>query len=201
MKRRPFIKLLGSNLIGLPLVMGSAGIFESQANWKPWLAHLQQDAQIESINELWMTNGLPLEPAVVRSGEFGKTSSQIFFYQNRQYCFRVFEKPHPQEGTLELLVPFWKKQTDGGWVQIACLSAYGLEALVKASRSGYTVVQVLPIEAGDAGNYQSAIGTVNIKTTIRMDATAQTAAQISKQNQNIWQENFISAQKLTTYSF
>ena len=147
-----------------------------------------------------MTNGLPNEPAAVRSGEFGKTSSQIFFYQKRQYCFRVFEKQHPQEGTLELLVPFWK-QKNGSWVQIACLSAYGLEALVKASRSGYLVAQVLPIEAGDAGNYQSALGTVRIKTTIRMDATVQTQAQISKQNQTIWQENFISAQKLTTHSF
>ncbi len=192
---------MGSNLIGLPLVMGSAEIFESSANWKPWLAHLQQDAQVESINELWVINGLPSEPTAVRSGEFGKTSDQIFFYQKRQYCFRVFEKQHPQAGSIELLIPFWKRQKDGTWIQIACLSAFGMEALAKTCQSGYTATQILPCEAGNAGNFQSKLGEIQIKTNIQLDGMAKTQIQITHKCQTIWQDHFFSPQCLSKYSF
>ena len=201
MKRRPFIKLLGSNLIGLPLVMGSAGVFKSGAPWAPWLAHLQGDAQVESINELWVINGLPPEPTAVRSGEFGKTSAQVFFYQKRQYCFRVFEKQHPQAGTIDLLVPFWKKQKNGSWVQIACLSAFGLEGLAKACQQDYTATQVLPLEAGQAGSFVNALGEVRIQTLIQLDNQAQTQIQIGHKGQTVWQDRFLSAQCLSKYSF
>lgn len=196
MKRRPFIKLLGSNLIGLPLVMGSASIFEPQSNWELWLAHLQQDPLVESINELWVANGLPSEPASVRSGEFSKTSGQVFFYQKRQYCFRVFEKQHPQAGTIDMLIPFWK-QKDGSWVQIACLSAFGLEALAKACQQGHTAAQVLPIEAGQAGSFLSALGEIQIKTNIQLGAKAQTQILISHQGKTVWQNRFFSTNEST----
>ncbi|WP_373551401.1 hypothetical protein [Haliscomenobacter sp.] len=199
MKRRPFIKLLGSNLIGLPLVMGSTSIFEPKANWAPWLAHLRQDAALESIHELWMANGLPPEPASVRSGEFSKTSGQFFLYQKRQYCFRVFEKQHPQAGTIDLLIPFWKKQKNGTWVQIACLSAFGLEALAKACQQDYTATQVLPIEAGQAGSFVNALGEVQIQTQIQLDNKAQTQIKISQQGKIVWQNRFFSTQCLNYY--
>ena len=196
MKRRPFIKLLGSNLIGLPLVMGSASIFEPQANWELWLAHLQQDPQVESISELWVANGLPSEPASVRSGEFSKTSGQVFFYQKRQCCFRVFEKQHPQAGIIDMLIPFWK-QKDGTWVQIACLSAFGLEALAKACQQGHTAAQVLPIEAGQAGSFLSTLGEIQIKTNIQSGPKAQTQILISHQGKAVWQNRFFSNQEST----
>lgn len=196
MKRRPFIKLLGSNLIGLPLVMGSASIFESKVNWELWLAQLQQDAQIESINELWMADGLPPEPVAVRSGEFSKTSGQVFFYQKRQYCFQVFEKQHPQAGTIDMLIPFWKQKNDT-WVQIACLSAFGLEALAKACQQGHTATRVLPIEAGHGGSFLSALGEIQIKTNIQLGATAQTQILISHQGKTVWQNRFFSTQEST----
>lgn len=201
MKRRPFIKLLGSNLIGLPLVMGSASIFEPQANWELWLAHLQQDAQVESINELWVANGLPPEPVSVRSGEFSKASGQVFFYQKRQYCFQIFEKQHAQTGIIDMLIPFWKKQKDGTWARIACLSAFGLEALAKACQQGHSATNVLPVEAGQAGSFLSALGEVQLKTTIQLDAKAQTQIKISHKSQTVWQNSFYSTQYLSKYSF
>lgn len=165
MNRRPFIKLLGANIIGLPLVANPLGLFAAKVYAPSWLAQLFQEGQIESIDSLG-TLDLPQVPNEVQSGEFTVSTDKVYFYQQRQYCFQIFEKVHPIVGQLEVMVPFWKKQQDKSWQKIATLNYFELEALTKAAEKKYTFAKLLPQDKTTYNSYSCLAGSLQFETRI-----------------------------------
>lgn len=165
MNRRPFIKLLGANIFGLPLIASPLGLFAAKAAAPSWLAQLLQEGQIESIDSFGALD-LPQLPREVQSGEFTVGTDKVYFYQQRQYCFQIFEKVHPVVGQLEVMVPFWKKQKDGSWQKITTLNSFEMEALAKATEKKYTFVQLLPQDKTTYNSYSCQAGLLQLKTRI-----------------------------------
>lgn len=181
MNRRPFIKLLGANIVGLPLIANPLGLFAVKANAPSWLAQLLQEGQIESIASFG-TPDLPQLLKEVQSGEFTASTDKVYFYQQRQYCFQVFEKVHPVVGQLEIMVPFWKKQADGSWQKITTLNSFGMEALAKAAENKYTFAELLPRNKTTYDSYSCQAGLLQFKTRIK-GSKATTEIRITDQNQ------------------
>lgn len=165
MNRRPFIKLLGTNIVGLPLIANPLGLFATKVFAPSWLAQLLQEGQIESIDSIGALD-LPQAPKEVQSGEFTVSTDKVYFYQQRQYCFQIFEKVHPVVGQLEVMVPFWKKQQDGTWQKIATLNAFEMEALAKAAEKKYTFANLLPQDKTTYNSYSCQAGLLQFKTRI-----------------------------------
>lgn len=165
MNRRPFIKLLGASIVGLPLIANPLGLFAAKVFAPSWLELLLQEGQIESIVSQG-TLDLPQVPKEVQSGEFTVSTDKVYFYQQRQFCFQIFEKVHPVVGQLEVMVPFWKKQLDGAWQKIATLNAFELEALAKAAEKKYPFVKLLPQNKTTYNSYSCLAGLLQFKTRI-----------------------------------
>lgn len=165
MNRRPFIKLLGASIVGLPLIANPLGLFAAKVFAPSWLELLLQEGQIESIVSQG-TLDLPQVPKEVQSGEFTVSTDKVYFYQQRQFCFQIFEKVHPVVGQLEVMVPFWKKQLDGAWQKIATLNAFELEALAKAAEKKYTFAKLLPQNKTTYNSYSCLAGLLQFKTRI-----------------------------------
>lgn len=196
MNRRPFIKLLSANVIGLPLLGSGVSLFAAKSCAGTWVAQLLEEGQIESISTFWVYD-LPQLPQEVQGGEFTANNKRIYFYQQRQFCFQVFEKVHPQLGQLELMLPFWNKQADGSWKKIATLNAFDLSALAVAVENNYTASALLPLEHHPAtSSYSCLAGSINIKTKIGGGNTAFTEIEIKGKNQQNWNEHFSSTQNL-----
>lgn len=181
MNRRPFIKLLGANIVGLPLIVNPLGLFASKMYAPSWLAQLLQEGQIESTVSLG-TLDLPQLPKEVQIGEFTASTDKVYFYQQRQYCFQIFEKVHPVVGQLEVMVPFWKKQKDGSWQKIATLNSFEMEALAKAAEKKYTFDKLLPQDKTTYNSYSCQAGLLQLKTRIA-GRKATTEIRITDQNQ------------------
>lgn len=195
MNRRPFIKLLGANIIGLPLIANPLGLFGPKAYAPSWLAQLLQEGQIESSVSLG-TLDLPQLPKEVQSGEFTVSTDKVYFYQQRQYCFQIFEKVHPIVGQLEVMVPFWKKQLDGSWQKIATLNAFEMEALAKAAEKKYPFAKLLPQDKTTYNSYSCQAGLLQLKTRIA-GRKATTEIRITDQNQQLASMSF--TQTLPTF--
>lgn len=196
MNRRPFIKLLGANVITLPFLGYGLGSVFAKSCIAAWLAQLLEEGQVESISSFWV-HDLPQLPQAVKSGEFTANTTRIYFYQQRQFCFQVYEKVDPQLGQLELMLPFWKKQADGTWKKIATLNAFDINALAVAVGHNYTASALLPLEYHPAtSSYSCPAGSVYIKSKIGEDNVAFTEIEIKSKNQQSWKKHFNSTQNL-----
>ena len=196
MNRRPFIKLLSANVIGLPLLGSGVSLFAAKSCAGTWLAQLLEEGQIESISTFWVYD-LPQLPQEVQGGEFTANNKRIYFYQQRQFCFQVFEKVHPELGQLELMLPFWKKQADGSWKKIATLNTFDISALAVAVENNYTASALLPLEHHPAtSSYSCPAGSISIKTKIGVGNIAFTEIEINGKNQQNWNKHFSSTQNL-----
>lgn len=195
MNRRPFIKLLGANILGLPLIANPLGLFAAKAYAPSWLAQLLQEGQIESTASFG-TLDLPQLPVEVQSGEFTISTDSVYFYQQRQYCFQIFEKVHPVVGQLEVMVPFWKKQKDGSWQKIATLNAFEMEALAKAAEKKYLFAKLLPENKTTYNSYSCQAGLLEFKTRIA-GRKATTEIRITDQTQQ--SVSFSFTQTLPTF--
>lgn len=196
MNRRPFIKLLSANVIGLPLLGSGASLFAAKSCAGTWLAQLLEEGQVESISSFWL-HDLPQLPRAVKSGEFTASTNRTYFYQQRQFCFQVFEKVDPQLGQLELMLPFWKKQADGSWEKIATLNAFDMSALAVAIEHNYKASALLPFEYHPAtSSYSCPAGSVSIKAKIGEDNVAFTEIEIKGKNQQNWENHFDSTQNV-----
>ncbi len=196
MNRRPFIKLLGANVIGLPLLGSGISLFAAKSCAETWLAQLLEEGQIESISSFWV-HDLPQLPQEVQRGEFTAYNKRIYFYQQKQFCFQVFEKVHPQLGQLELMLPFWKKQADGSWKKVATLNTFDMSALAVAIEHNYTASALLPLDHHPAtSSYSCPAGSISIKTKIGEDNSTYTEIEIKGKNQQNWNKHFSSTQNL-----
>ena len=201
MNRRPFIKLLSANVIGLPLLGSGVSLFAAKSCAGTWLAQLLEEGQIESISSFWV-HDLPQLPQAVKSGEFTASTNRIYFYQQRQFCFQVFEKVHPELGQLELMLPFWKKQADGTWKKIATLNAFDMSALAVAIEHNYTASALLPLDHHPAtSSYSCPAGFISIKAKIGEDNRTYTEIEIKGKNQQSWKKHFSSTQNLPSLLF
>jgi hypothetical protein len=190
MNRRPFMKLLGIHAISLPFLDHVMGLFATKAFEANWFNQLLNDGQIESI-ALSSAQSPPFLPLAVQQGEFEPTNPTLYFYQQRQFCFQVFEKRHPVLGQLELMVPFWKKQADGTWKKIASLNAFDLKVLAKASENGYNASALLPLDFYPSSqSYVCEAGLVHTATQIGMNNAASTKLIISPLSPNVTQREF-----------
>jgi hypothetical protein len=184
MNRRPFIKLLGIHAISLPLLNHVTSLFATKPFEENWLKQLLNEGQIESNALFFAQAPLPL-PLAVQQGEFTSINKTLYYYQQRQYCFQVFEKRHPALGQLDLMLPFWKKQADGTWKQIASLNAFDLRVLAKAIENGYTASAFLPLSSHPASqSYACEAGMVHTSTYIGMDNAARIQLKISPLSAN-----------------
>jgi len=198
MNRRPFLKLLGANLIGLPLFANSSSLIAATSVGASRLAKLLQEGQIESVASFRM-HDLPQQPHEVQSGEFTACTKRVYFYQQRQYCFQVFEKIHPIAGVLELMVPFWKKQRDGSWQKIATLNSFGIEALEQAMDQHYAPAQLLPLNKEAYNSYSCQAGLLHTQTRIGMENQAHTEIRITTPNEQVWTKDFVSTSSLPRF--
>lgn len=176
MQRRPFIKLLGASLSSLPFAPVIEESLTTAVPWQKWLEQLTSACQVEAGRTLLSTNQLPPVPAAVQSGEFTKTGSPIYFYQQRNYCFQVFEKRHAIVGVLDLLIPFWKLNLTGEWSKVACLSLYDLKALAEATAqfSADPAGYLLPLKQTYPNQYLSAKGQVELISYLQIDGNVST---------------------------
>lgn len=200
MNRRPFVKLLGTSLIGLPFIPAIQVKENVSQKWQGWLKQLNEACEVETVHRVLFLNDLPNLPEVVQLGEFSSVNGNFYFYQARQYCFTVFEKRHSSAGLLELIIPFWKRQPDGTWAQITCLSLFDLEALaratdkVKEDAANY----LLPAarKHSDTGTYATQWGQVALTTKIHSDGI-HTSIRIKNKENICWQEDFRTSHCLT----
>ncbi|MEZ4903417.1 MAG: hypothetical protein R2822_17455 [Spirosomataceae bacterium] len=67
-------------------------------------------------------------------------------------------------GVLNLMIPFWKRQTDGSWAKITCLSNYDLEALAQSSQNftDDTAAYLMPLDQVNPETYITAKGEIKI---------------------------------------
>jgi len=182
MQRRPFIKLLGSNLSSLPFIPSIGESFNTQTQWQKWLKQVLNTCQIETIHSLFYSDQLPPVPAVVQSGEFTKTGMHTYFYRERQYCFQIFEKKHPTAGLLDLLIPFWKCNSEEEWSKVICLSMYDLKALAEATSkfSLEAADYLLPLQQTMPNHYISAKGQVKLISYLQPDGIVSTHLRVIK---------------------
>ncbi len=184
MNRRPFIKLLGIHAISLPLLNHATSLFAAKPFEENWFNQLLNEGQIESKVLFSAQAQLPL-PLAVQQGEFKSINQTLYYYQQRQFCFQVFEKRHPVLGQLDLMLPFWKRQADGTWKPIASLNAFDLKALAKAIENGYSASAFLPLAPHQASqSYACEAGLVHTATYIGMDNSARTQLKISPLSAN-----------------
>lgn len=199
MKRRPFIKLLSANIISLP-ILGSGAVFLATKNGKEnWVAQLLEEGQVESVSSFWV-HDLPFLPKEVQSGEFIASSKKVYFYQQRKFCFQVFEKAHPVLEKLELMVPFWQKNADGTWKRMLTLNAFDLKALAKAAENDHAAADLLPLGFQPAtSSFFCHAGLLYIKTRIEAADSARTEISITNTNQQSWSMDFSSTQNLPKF--
>ena len=176
MQRRPFIKLLGSSLSSLPFLPVIEDNFSTQTQWQQWLKQLLSACRIATVPSLYYSGGLPPVPVAVQSGEFTKTGSHTYFYEQKHYCFQVFEKKHPRAGVLDLLIPFWTRNSEGEWSKVVCLSMYDLKALAEATSEFSTdpAGYLLPLQQTLPNHYRSAKGEVKLISYLQPDGTVST---------------------------
>lgn len=185
MQRRPFIKLLGASLSSLPFAPVIEDDFSTQMQWQKWLQQLLIACRIETVPSLYYSGDLPPLPVAVQSGEFTKTGSHTYLYKQKNYCFQVFEKKHPSAGVLDLLIPFWTRNTTGGWSTVVCLSMYDLKALAEATSqfstdpSGY----LLPLQQTIPNHYRSAKGQVKLISYLQPDGTVSTHLRVMEETE------------------
>lgn len=200
MNRRPFVKLLGANLIAIPFISAINIKDDVSQRWQSWLKQLNKACEVETVHRVFFMEDLPKLPEVLQLGEFSSVNGNFYFYQARQYCFSVFEKRHSSAGLLELMIPFWKRQPDGSWVQITCLSLFDLEALARAANhlNKETAGYLLPTAAkhSDTGTYTTQAGQVALTTKIHTDGV-HTSVCIKNKESIYWQEDFGSSHCLT----
>jgi hypothetical protein len=182
MQRRPFIKLLGSSLSSLPFLPVIEDSFSTQTQWQQWLKQLIDACGIAPFHSLSYSGSLPPVPAAVQSGEFTKTGPHTYFYEQRHYCFQVFEKKHPSAGVLDLLIPFWTRNTEGGWSKVVCLSMYDLKTLAEATSKFSTdsAGYLLPLQEARPNQYRSAKGQVELISYLKTDGTVSTNLRVMK---------------------
>lgn len=194
MQRRPFIKLLGSSLLSLPFVSNVQGSFNPQTYWQVWLEQVVNACQIEAIDTSFYSFTLPSAPTAVLSGEFCPTNTFTYFYNKGQYCFQVFAKTHPIGGVLSLMIPFWKRQSDGSWAKITCLSNYDLEALAQSSQNftDDTAAYVLPLDQVNPATYITAKGEIKITSHLCLNNTVNIHVQVWEGQSLVWQKRFVN---------
>lgn len=203
MQRRLFLQLSGVNLVAIPLLPAVGQPFVHLAPWQVWLQKIVEDCAIETLQPLFYTDNLPTDWSESAPTDFAKATRKYYFYQQRQYCFTVFEKYHAVAGLLELAVPFWKRQSDGSWQQIACLSLFELEALARASdalssktKESPVSAYLLPISRTLPGTYITAQGYVQMLSIVE-SAGVRTAVCITDKNGTVWQQDLKSTHCLT----
>ena len=194
MQRRPFIKLLGTSLGSLPFLSGFAQLPTSPPHtWSQWLSQVVGVCPIESVS-IALADTLPAPPSAVTSGEFAATNNQVYFYQEQQYCFQVFEKTHPTLGTLDLIIPFWQRQAAGTWKKIACWSLFELQAIAEASTQlgTNTFATLFPFKASTTRRYLSAKGEVHLQTYLHASNHITTNILLKKNTHTLWESRPLS---------
>lgn len=194
MQRRPFIKLLGTSLGSLPFLSGYAQLpISSPQTWSQWLSQLVSICPIESVS-VASADTLPVPLPAVLSGDFSQAENQVYFYEQQQYCFQVFEKTHPEVGTLDLMIPFWQRQATGTWKEIACWSLFELQAIAEASTQlgTTTFATLIPLNSSKTGRYQSAKGEVHLQSYLRSNNHIVTNIRLQENTHILWESRPLS---------
>lgn len=194
MQRRPFIKLLGTSLGSLPFLSGYAQLpISSPPTWSQWLSQLVSVCPIESVS-VASAGTLPVPLPAVLSGEFSQAENRVYFYEQQQYCFQVFEKMHPTLGILDLMILFWQRQAAGNWEKIACWSLFDLQAIAETSTQlGTTTFATLfPFKASTTGRYLSAKGEVHLQTYLHASNHITTNILLKKNTYTLWESRPLS---------
>lgn len=194
MQRRPFIKLLGTSLGSLPFLSGFAQLPTTPPHtWSQWLSQVVGVCPIESVS-IALAGTLPTPPSAVTSGEFAAANNQVYFYQEQQYCFQVFEKTHPTLGTLDLIIPFWQRQAAGNWKKIACWSLFELQAIAEASAQlgASTFDAFIPLKESKTGRYLSANGEVHLQSYLHPNKQVVTNIRLQENVYTRWESRHLS---------
>ncbi|MDX1941510.1 MAG: hypothetical protein SFU99_13210 [Saprospiraceae bacterium] len=200
MERRALLKLSGVYAIGMPLLPGIKICIAETSVWRPWLQALLATCNIESKYELFHPSILPNEELF----GFVKATNKFYFYEQGRYCFTILEKKHDVSGLLELALPFWKREPNGNWKKLACLSLFELEALAKvvytlAKSKGDNIGDyVLPIAKANNTNesYVTAQGMVKMISIVEEKGIL-TSVRVLYKEQLIIQDEFRSCHCLT----
>lgn len=194
MQRRPFIKLLGTSLGSFPFLSGFAQLPTSPPHtWPQWLSQVVSVCPIESVS-IALAGTLPTPPSTVTSGEFAAANNQVYFYQEQQYCFQVFEKTHPTLGTIDLIIPFWQRQAARNWAAIAYWSLFELQAIAEASAQlgTSTFDALVPLKESKTGRYLSANGEVYLQSYLRANKQVVTNIRLQEDVYTRWESKYLS---------
>ncbi|HAK77509.1 MAG TPA: hypothetical protein DCM71_11505 [Runella sp.] len=178
----------------LPFLSGYAQLpISSPQTWSQWLSQLVSVCPIESVS-IASAGTLPAPLPVVISGEFSQAENRVYFYEQQQYCFRVFEKTHPMVGTLDLMIPFWQRQATGTWEKIACWSLFELQALSEAAAQlgTTTFATLIPFKASKTGQYLSAKGEVHLQSYLYSNNHIATNILLKKDTHTLWESRPLS---------
>lgn len=191
MQRRPFIKLLGIGLSSFAFSPTAEG-YSGQEQWQQWITQLVSVFQIEKAPSANSVVDRPFVPAAVQSGEFIVADPNTYFYEKGTYCFQVFKKVHASAGLLELMIPFWKKQPNGNWTKITCLSLHDLATLAHSTSKFPSGAErfLLPKTHTNHGLYGGEQGIVHITSRLQTNKGISTEIQVKDENQIIWNNQY-----------
>lgn len=200
MNRRAALRLSGIYAMGTPLLSGMKVQFVETILWQTWIQKLEKQCHLEKIFKWFYPGTLPK----AEIAGFSKATHTYYFYAQGQYCFTILEKTNPTVGLLELAVPVWKRQADGSWKKLTCLSLFELEALAKAAEGlakqeeknlEHCLLPYAGCKATDE-SFTTAQGALAIRSRIGRNGL-QTFIEVRKEQHLIWQMAFKSEHQLT----
>jgi hypothetical protein len=192
MDRRPFIKQLGSGLLVLPGLGSLQMLAVGNADWKGSFQTLIKNCNIIPIHSKLIFDNLPPLPPQVSSGEFRRMDSMLYMYHDGKYCFQIFHKVHENAGTLELLIPFYKRRPDNGWEKLINLNQFAVTTLAHSSRDIKKNAgdALLPCDSYLPGEYKSRDGHVKLISRLNEANTMHTEIEIQKENNMFFRKTF-----------
>lgn len=205
MDRRTVLMLSGVSIMGMPFApIVSRFNFEHKQPWQNWLRQLTDHCEIEASSGLFYPGTLPDQALDNTFSGFTKAVKKYYFYQKRQFCFTVWEKQHDKLGLLELAFPIWRRQENGDWQKLTCLSMFQLEALAEAgaalAEKGVTALENYLLPTGmsktDVDTFTTDKGSVHIVTKVEENGVT-TSILVKKGQQMEWEQELRSVHCLT----
>ncbi|HNE28239.1 MAG: hypothetical protein U0U46_18335 [Saprospiraceae bacterium] len=203
MIRRSFLQTGALGLLGLSLPSGvSAAIFQPAPNATNWFGQLVSLVGACRRTPFLMhpralRNQIHQTNTLLAATGFNSRDSSLFFYPDQtDFCFYPLLLHRASAGLVDLLMPVLGQNADGSWRQIAVLTSYQMEALVRASAAlaAYDAPMaefLLPAGPLAGASIPTKRGRVEIETCLE-NGTAITRISVEERGNVIFSDKFVS---------